>query len=307
MDARSNRSCGELKLYARIEPGLYKYSFGVDHQFILICSVLSKFDFHGAECFFFGIGIRSTCDSQALNLKLIIRSVSLLREPLSNMRLTTVFLFMGVPMISAQSLSAATAPIPRLSEFTQLLNSNPSAAANFLTNFSLGLNQQTILVPSNDAFDEFRQTTGSSVASLSSPDLGNILQYHSLQPALSSPDLQKPGGLVSDTALTNPTYDNRGLSSNGAKLPQVVHIASTNTSSGTTIKARSGTLYHVGVKSGEGKEITLEPIPGNWSGGNFYIVDGSVLGLLFVHKRSKSKLPRNISKCNRRSDSLLYR
>lgn len=211
-------------------------------------------------------------------------------------------------MASAQSLSSATASIPRLSDFTALLNTNPDAPAAFLTNFSRGLNQQTILIPSNDAFDDFFQNTGRSVASLSSPDLGNILQYHSLQPALSSSDLQKPEGLVSNTALTNPTYDNRGLSSDGAKLPQVVHISSTTTASGTKIKARSACgLKSVNVKSGKGREITLEPTPGNWSGGNFYIVDGLVYGLEFIRKSLNRKFSLGtISKCARQLDSLLY-
>ncbi|KAL8778172.1 MAG: hypothetical protein Q9213_007533 [Squamulea squamosa] len=170
--------------------------------------------------------------------------------------------------VQAQSLLNATAGIPALSNFNELLSTFPELAAGLLTNISTGLQRQTILVPSNDAFDSYRQQNGASVSSLSSSDVGNILNYHTLPGALSSSDLQQPDGLVSETALRNPTYARRENATDaGDSLPQVVYIVSTQTATGRKIKARQvNALSSVDVRSGEGKEIELEQTPGNWSG-----------------------------------------
>lgn len=77
------------------------------------------------------------------------------------------------------------------------------------------------------------------------------------------------------TALTNSTYANRELSSNGAKQAQVVHIASTDTTAGSKIRVRQAGSLAVDVKSGGGRTINLEPTTGHWSGDYFYVVDGS--------------------------------
>ena len=94
--------------------------------------------------------------------------------------------------------------------------------------------------------------------------------------SLSSSDLQTPGGLVSSTALLNTTYDDREvLEGSNAKLSQVVYISSASTTRGTKIVARQAAgLSSAELKSGEGNEVTLNPTPGIWSGGTFYIVDG---------------------------------
>ncbi|KAL8823493.1 MAG: hypothetical protein Q9191_005807, partial [Dirinaria sp. TL-2023a] len=176
----------------------------------------------------------------------------------------------------AQSLLNATAHYSQLSDFNDVLLKFPDAATSLLTNFSSGDRKQTILVPNNNAFANYRLQRGADISSLSSSDIGNILNYHTLQGSLSSSDLQTPEGLVSNTALQNETYDDREVLKNThAKLSQVVYISSKNTSAGTKIVARqAGVLSSADVKSGEGNEITLQPTPGNWSGGTFYIVDG---------------------------------
>lgn len=196
------------------------------------------------------------------------------------MKLVGLLVLVEASIIGAQSLLEAIAVLPQLSDFQELLNVNPSAAPSLLTNFSSGSDKQTVLVPSNDAFDNYRRTTGRSFSSLSSPDLDDTLNYHSLQGALSSNDIQRPDGLLSNTALRSSNRDNRGLDSNGAKKPQVVLIAPERTGNGRKIKVRK--VGSVDVKSGKGQEINLDPTPGNWSGGNFYIVDGSVTTLFFV-------------------------
>ncbi|KAL8689704.1 MAG: hypothetical protein Q9218_004685 [Villophora microphyllina] len=186
--------------------------------------------------------------------------------------------FVAIATTNAQSLLNATAPYAQLSDFNQLLSSFPDIAASLLTNFSSILTRQTILVPSNGAFDNYRQQMGSNISSLSSSDIGNILNYHTLQGALSSSDIQQPGGLISSTALTNPTYANREVLDSGGQPPQVVYISTSDTSAGTKVKVRVrqvNALGSVGVESGAGSEIELEPTPGNWSGGVFYVVNGS--------------------------------
>lgn len=179
--------------------------------------------------------------------------------------------------VHAQSLLEATAPYPQLSDFNDLLSAFPDVATNLLTNVTSILNRQTVLVPSNDAFANYRRQMGSNISSLPSSDIGDILNYHTLQGALSSPDIQQPGGLISSTALADPQYANREVLSNGGQPSQVVYLSSSDTSAGVKIKVRQvNALNSFTVGSGAGSEIELEQTPGNWSGGFFYVVNGSV-------------------------------
>ena len=186
------------------------------------------------------------------------------------------FCLFATAAVHGQTLLNATARYPELSNFNDLLSSFPNLAAGLLTNISAGAQRQTVLVPSNQAFTNYRQRNGASVSSLSSSDLGNILSYHTLQGALSSSDLEQPSGLVSETALRNSTYARRENATDaGDSLPQVVYLSSSDTASGRKIRARQvNALSSVDVRSGEGNEVELEPTPGNWSGGLFYIVNG---------------------------------
>ena len=181
---------------------------------------------------------------------------------------------------SAQSLLVATANYPQLSDFRQLLMTNSNAATRLLTNVTLSAGQKiTVLIPSNDAFTHYQQSNSMPVSAFASSDLANILDYHTLQGSLSSSDLQHPMGLMAATALTNQTYDNRGLASDGAKIPQAVYISSVNTANGTVTTAKiqttsPGAEYY--IKSGECLQTTLQPVNRVWSGGFFQIVNSSV-------------------------------
>lgn len=188
-------------------------------------------------------------------------------------------------MIGAQSLYDAISDFDVFSNLRNLINANPNAASSLLANITSG-EPRTILVPNNDAFENFLRITGTSVNSLSSSDLEDTFNYHSLEGALSSNDVQKQRGLLSNTGLRTQRYDNRGLQSNGAKKPQVVLIASTGSASDRKIKVKRA--VSVDVKSGRGQEITLDPAPGKWSGGNFFMVDGSVVALLFAARSQAS-------------------
>ncbi|KAL8695679.1 MAG: hypothetical protein Q9224_003241, partial [Gallowayella concinna] len=182
----------------------------------------------------------------------------------------------AIAAAQAQSLLNATARYPQLSSFNDLLSSFPDIAGTLITNISTSEQRQTILVPSNEAFSSYRQRNGATISSLSSSDLGNILNYHTLQGALSSSDIQQPSGLISETALRDPTYARRENATDaGDSLPQVVFISSTETAAGRKIMARQiSALSSVDVRSGEGNEVELEQTPGNWSGGVFYVVNG---------------------------------
>lgn len=185
----------------------------------------------------------------------------------------------------AQSFLEAIDAYPNLSSFRQLLQTNPAFAEGLLSNTSLsalngtGVTLQTILVPNNDAFTKYQQMNRHPLTSLSSSDLTNVIQYHSLQGALSSSDVKKPQGLISDTALTDAKYDNRELSSNGAQLPQVVFIApapSTGSSMPITQAGNSSSNLGGYVESGLGQKVNVELVDGKFDGGMFQTVDGYV-------------------------------
>ncbi|KAL9007955.1 MAG: hypothetical protein Q9173_006872 [Seirophora scorigena] len=207
-----------------------------------------------------------------------------------------VVLALATASTVAQSLLNATARYPQLSNFNDLLSSFPDVAASLLTNISVSPQRQTILVPSNAAFDAYRQRNGASVGSLSSSDVGNILNYHTVQGALSSSDIQQPSGLVSNTALTDPAYADREVLTGGGRLAQVVYISSTDVATGARIIARQrNVLTSVEVQSGEGNQITLEPTPANWSGGVFYVVNGSVCFLTLPVNLTDTMTAQNLS------------
>ncbi|KAL8994283.1 MAG: hypothetical protein Q9169_005699 [Polycauliona sp. 2 TL-2023] len=190
--------------------------------------------------------------------------------------LLLVRIVVAATSVQAQSLLDATARYPQLSNFNELLSSFPDLATGLVTNITTGSTRQTILVPSNDAFDNYQRQNGASVGSLSSSDVGNILSYHTLQGSLSSTDIQQPNGLISETALRDPGYARRENATDaGDSLPQVVYISSSETAAGRKIKARQvSALSSVDVRSGEGNEVELEQTPGNWNGGVFYVVNG---------------------------------
>ncbi len=178
-------------------------------------------------------------------------------------------------VVLSQSFLNATSQYPQLSNFRQLLLINPIVAETLLTNTTRN-NTLTILVPSNTAFENFRRANNNSgVDSLRSEGLTNVVNYHTLQGALSSSDLQRPTGLIANSALTNPVYANRELSSDGSRKPQVVFIGT----NGSNLIARQLTSSGAGqyVESGEGRTVNVEPTDGTWDGGRFHIIDGYVI------------------------------
>ncbi|KAI9713322.1 MAG: hypothetical protein M1812_006681 [Candelaria pacifica] len=190
------------------------------------------------------------------------------------MKPITIFaLLIETTLVKSQSFLSATSQYSQLSQFRQLLITNPVVAGTLLTNTTTN-KTLTILVPSNTAFDNYRKANNNTgVDSLRSADLTNVVNYHTLQGALSSSDLQKPTGLIANSALTNPMYANRELSSDGSKKPQVVYIG-TNGSNLITARQLSSSGAGQYIESGEGRTVNVDPTDGVWDGGRFHIIDG---------------------------------
>jgi len=190
--------------------------------------------------------------------------------------------------VTAQSFLEATGAYSQLSSFHQLLLANSTIAAGVLSNATTtghngtNITMQTILVPSNDAFTNYERANGHPVTSLSSSDLTNLGQYHSLQGALSSSDLQKPQGLISNTALNDQRYDNRELGSDGAQQPQVVYIGSTSTNGMVARQAGGANGAGGFVESGLGAKVDVDLVDGKFDGGMFQIVDEYVIHSIYL-------------------------
>lgn len=184
---------------------------------------------------------------------------------------TALLLVLGATIVNAQSFLSSTGAYPQLSRFRQLLINQPGIAGS-LTSRNATDNKTTVMVPNNDAFTKYHQNTGQNVEGLQSSDLTDLIQYHSLNGALSSSDLQQPTGLAASTSLTDPRYNNLGLSSNGAVTPQSVFVGS-GAPSLATRQINQTVLY---AQSGLTSNASINAIDAAWEGGLFHIVDKSV-------------------------------
>lgn len=188
------------------------------------------------------------------------------------MKVVTLVLFLtGFHLTHSQSFISAISAYPQLSEFTNLMINN-STLAELLLATSVVHNVQTILVPSNDAFANYQQTTGHPFESLGPNYIQRTLQYHTLNMSLTSATLAAQPDVVVSTQLTDPEYDaiggaeNTNLKSKG----QAVYITSTANPNKFRIRQSPSTAS---VDSGLGSIGTMHVIDGTWSGGRFQIVD----------------------------------
>jgi hypothetical protein len=198
----------------------------------------------------------------------------------------------------AQALSfvEAISAYPQLSNFTSLLESNPGLASPF--NAISPSAPQTVLVPDNDAFLSFQNSTGQSFASEPYDYIQAVISYQLLNGNLSSQDFLHPAGITIPTGLTGPTYDNRtagsALISSGASTGnhdgQVVFIAPDTTP--TSFNPRQLGSTEAYVQSGVANQVNLTTIDGVWDGGMFQIVDGYMdpLQLSFEPKLTPQKI-----------------
>lgn len=188
------------------------------------------------------------------------------------MRLPSVLLLvLGASIVNAQSFLSSIGAYPQLSRFYQLLINQPGIAGS-LTSRNATDNKTTVMVPNNDAFTNYYRNTGQNVEGLQSSDLTDLVQYHSLNGALSSSDLQQPTGLAASTGLTDPQYGNLGLSSNGAVMPQPVFIGS----GAPALATRQDNQTVLYAQSGLTSNASINTIDAAWEGGLFHIVDKSV-------------------------------
>ena len=179
----------------------------------------------------------------------------------------SLLLLVGATVANAQSFLSAAGARPELSQFRQLLTSRPNLAAALTSSDNNG--NRTVMAPNNDAFTNYFRYTGQNIESLQSNDLKDLVEYHSLNGALSSSDLAQPNGLAASTGLTDPTYNNLGLGSNGAAEGQKVFVGS-GSGGPSQQQARTIALY---AQSGLVSNSSINPIDAKWDYGLFHIVD----------------------------------
>ncbi|PVH71119.1 FAS1 domain-containing protein [Cadophora sp. DSE1049] len=171
--------------------------------------------------------------------------------------------------VQAQSFLSAISAYPQLSNFTNLLSTDPALASSLFSYSATA--PQTVLVPDDNAFLSFRQATGQTFPSISQNNSLPVLQYHMLSGLFTQKSFADPDGLTAPTGLRGPTYNNRSagaaLSSLGATTAnqdgQVVFIAPN--------ASISPDLY---VQSGRGRRVNLTAIDQVWDGGRLHTVDG---------------------------------
>lgn len=178
---------------------------------------------------------------------------------------SALLLVLGVTIVNAQSFLNASGNYPQLSRFRQLLINQPGIAGALTSSSATG--NRTVLAPNNDAFTNYYRNTGQNIEGLQSSDLTDLVQYHSLNGALSSSDLQQPTGLAASTGLVDPRYNNLGLSSSGAVTPQVVFVGS------QALASRQNNQTGLYVQSGLISNASLDTIGAVWDGGLFHIAD----------------------------------
>ena len=181
------------------------------------------------------------------------------------MYLVSALLLAAAALTHAQELADAIKPYSQLSQFGQLLAANPSLLPQSSGN-------QTILIPTDDAFAQYQAQTGTAVTTLGASTLAAIFQYHTLDGYVDSTALKTPKGLIAPTQLLGDAYNHRGNASIGGNKGQVVYISTSN----NTIAVRQADVSGPMVKSGAGMEVTVNATDAVYSGGLFHPISGYV-------------------------------
>lgn len=187
----------------------------------------------------------------------------------ANMKLITVCLIFSISKsVQAQTLLEAISVYPQLSNFSALLQDNPSLAGALLTSNGSSLTSEvTVLVPDNSAFTKVAVAYNLPINQLSIQQLEPYLQYHLLAGQFLSSNLTAPAGVTVPTFLEGPMYDNRSagaaLGSPGADSDtnngQVVFLqAKTASSSGTRLVVRQLENPTVNIQGGLGHQIVRQ-------------------------------------------------
>jgi uncharacterized surface protein with fasciclin (FAS1) repeats len=158
---------------------------------------------------------------------------------------------------AAQSLLEATSKYTQLSNIRQFLEDNPS----LLPQQGDVTSVRNILLPSNDAFDKYLATTGTSVQNLPMDIITNVLKYHTLE---GNPfeKLSEEVNVLANSELKQDIYNHRNGSDG-----QVIFVSENTETSDDEIPTAV-------VASGAGKTVNMSLVDDEWDGGRFQIVDG---------------------------------
>jgi uncharacterized surface protein with fasciclin (FAS1) repeats len=173
-------------------------------------------------------------------------------------------LFLFVSHSTCQSLITALSGYAQLSQFRDLLKEHPK----YVRNVSSTSSPITILAATNDAFINYELQTGESIHSLNPALVDDVLLYQTFNQTVQPHEYASSEGFITETWLTDPTYDLRNTLDSGAKPGQVVWLSSTNTS--LAVRQLSSTF----AQSGTGTQVAIEPITGKWDKGTFIAVNG---------------------------------
>lgn len=170
----------------------------------------------------------------------------------------------------AQSLLQALSTYPELTQFSNLLSTNPSLASGLLSADA----ERTVLVPNNKAFAAYQQQTGQGLGAASAEVLRPFLQYHVLDGSYDASSFKPNRGVTIPTLLTGEVFNNRSA---GAALSSFAASSGDDDNNGQVVFAaprQSGPVY---VQSGLAQQVNLTTTNGTFEGGRFHIIDGLVL------------------------------
>lgn len=178
-------------------------------------------------------------------------------------------------LASAQSFQVAIEAYPQLSDFADLLSTNPTIATSLLSTSASA--PKTLLVPNNNAFVAYQAKTGVAVGNTEKDLLQDTLNYQTLNGSYTAESFSEPKGVTIPTLLTGETYNNRSAgaalasAAAGQKDGQVVFVSALKGTSGFTVRQLNSDAAL--VRSGLGSDVRLETTEGVWDGGRFHIID----------------------------------
>ncbi|KAH8881587.1 FAS1 domain-containing protein [Thozetella sp. PMI_491] len=179
---------------------------------------------------------------------------------------------------SQADLSSAISQYPELSSFASLLNSNPGIISSVIP---MATKNVTVLVPSNDAFAKYANTTGSNVTTLGASDLVLILQYHVMAANMTTQDFNADQGIVVPTLLKDQAHNNRTAGAalknqygDDAAQGQLIFAQKASSApSKSRVKKAIVSPQRAPLSGGKAQGAVMLLVDGQWSGGSFQIID----------------------------------
>ncbi len=176
-------------------------------------------------------------------------------------------------------LSTAISKFSQLSTFSSVLGSNPNLVSSLIpSNINRGV---TLLIPSNDAFDKYSNSTngGGNITAMEPSALIVILRYHVMAAPLTSANFTADQGNIVPTLLTDATHNNRSagaalVNTYGAEaaLGQVLYVSKSPSSAGK-FRVKRQQAKTLQLAGGDAQGALMDAVDAQWSGGYFQIVD----------------------------------